>query len=63
MENLIILGLAAVVLLTAAASVIPNRPQPPQIIYVQTTPTEPTGTGCLPLLILVGVVLAALAFA
>jgi hypothetical protein len=59
MENLILLGLAAAILLTAAGSVLPNRVQPPQIIYVQAPPTD-AGAGCLPLLILVGVVLAAI---
>jgi hypothetical protein len=59
LENLIFLGLAAAVLLAAVAS-LPSRPQPPQIIYLQTTPTEPGGSGCLPLLLLVGVIVAAL---
>ncbi len=62
MEHLIVLGLAVAVLLSAAASALPNRPPPPQIIYVQAPPVEPGGTGRLPLLILVGIVLAALAF-
>lgn len=62
MENLIILGLAAAVLLTAAAGAAAGRPQPPPIIYIQTLPEEPQGSGCLPLLLLVGAILAALAF-
>lgn len=62
MESLIFLGLAAAVLLAAVASLLPSRPQPPQIIYVQTAPAEPSGSGCLPLLILVGVIVVALAF-
>jgi len=57
METLILLGLAMTVLFTAMGSLLPSRAQPPQIIYVQAAPAEPSGTGCLPLLILVGFVL------
>lgn len=61
MENLIILGLAAVMLMVALAGARGQQPQPPQIIYVQhVAPEEPSGSGCLPLLILIGVVLGAL---
>jgi len=57
METLILLGLATTILFTAMGSLLPNRAQPPQIIYVQTVPTEPSGTGCLPLIFLVGFIL------
>lgn len=60
METLIILGLAAAVLFTAAWSLLSQRSQPPQIIYVQAAPTETGGTGCLPLVILIAVILFAL---
>ena len=57
METLILLGLATTVLFTALSSLFSSRVQQPQIIYVQAAPAEPSGTGCLPLIILVGVVL------
>ena len=61
METLILIGLAAAVLLTAIGSLATSQPEPPQIVYVQALPTEtPGGTGCLPLLILVGVILFAI---
>lgn len=61
MENVIILGLAAAVLMVALAGARGQEPQPPQIIYVQqVAPEEPSGSGCLPLLLLIGVVLGAL---
>lgn len=61
MENLIILGLAAAVLIPAIAGARGRQPQPPQIIYVQhVAPEAPSGSGCLPLLVLIGVVLGAL---
>jgi hypothetical protein len=61
MENLIMLSLAAAVLLAAVAGARGQQPQPPQIIYVQqVAPEEPRGSGCLPLLVLLGVVLGAL---
>jgi hypothetical protein len=61
MENLIVLGLAAAVLFAAAGSMLPNRVQPPQIIYVQAPFADQTGgAGCLPLIILGVVVLAAI---
>lgn len=63
MENLILVGLAAAVLLTAAGNLFPNRPQPPQIIYVRAQLAEPRGTGCLPLVILIAVILLAITLA
>lgn len=64
MSSMLILGLAAAVLLaTITNSAVAERPQPPQIIYVQSAaPAEPSGSGCLPLLIVLGVILAAIAF-
>ncbi|NTU79081.1 MAG: hypothetical protein HGA45_06720 [Chloroflexales bacterium] len=60
MNTLIVLGLAAAVLFAAAGSLLPNRVQPPQIIYVQAPLTDQAGgAGCLPLIILAGVVLLA----
>ncbi|HMQ29676.1 MAG TPA: hypothetical protein PKD53_03065 [Chloroflexaceae bacterium] len=44
------------------ASMASGRPQPPQIIYVQVAPVEPSGTGCLPLIILMSVVVLAILF-
>ncbi len=60
MENLIIFGLAAAVVVTAAWNLLRQRPQPPQIIYVQTVPSEASGTGCLPLVVLIAVILVIL---
>ena len=60
MENLLFLGLAAAVLFAAAGSLFPGRAQPPQIIYVQAPLTDQSGAGCLPLIILVAVILAAI---
>ena len=61
MENLLFLGLAAAVLFAAVGSLFPGRVQPPQIIYVQAPLTDQTSsTGCLPLIILVAVILAAI---
>lgn len=61
MSSLIIIGLAAAVLLTAFGRAVTSQPQMPQIIYVQATPTDSTtSVGCLPLLILVGVILLAI---
>ncbi|NTU85421.1 MAG: hypothetical protein HGA45_39720 [Chloroflexales bacterium] len=60
MNALILIGLVAAVLLAAIGRMVAPQPQPPQIIYVQATPMESTGgAGCLPLLILVGVILLA----
>jgi hypothetical protein len=63
MSTLILVGLSVAVLLAAAYRSTPSQPQPPQIIYVvQPAQVEPTGgTGCLPLLVLVGVALIAIA--
>jgi hypothetical protein len=60
METLIIFGLVAAVLVTTAWSLLGQRPQPPQIIYVQAAPPEAGGTGCLPLIVLIAVILFAL---
>ena len=61
MENLLFLGLAAAVLFATAGSLFPGRAQPPQIIYVQAPLTDQSsGAGCLPLIILVAVILAAI---
>jgi hypothetical protein len=60
METLISFGLAAAVLLAADGGLVAQRPLPTQIIYVQAAPTEAGGTGCLPLIILIAVVLFAL---
>jgi hypothetical protein len=61
MENLILFGLAAAVLFTAIGSLFPSRVPPPQIIYVQAPLTnQSSGTGCLPLIILAAVILAAI---
>ena len=64
MQNLIILGLAAAVVIAAVAGAArtPPPPQPQLIILQPALPAEQGGTGCLPLLILVGVVLAAFVF-
>lgn len=63
MENLILLGLAAVVLMAAIAGARGQQLQPPQIIFIQhVAPEEPSGSGCLSLLVLLGVVLGALFF-
>jgi hypothetical protein len=63
MENLIMLGLAAAVLLAAVAGARGQQPQPPQIVYVQhVAPEESGGSGCLPLLVLIGVVFGTLFF-
>lgn len=61
MENLLFLGLAAAVLFAAAGSLLPGRAELPQIIYVQAPLADQSGAGCLPLIILVAVVLAAIA--
>ena len=62
MNTLIILSLAAAVILAAVGRLGPPQAQPPQIIYVQTAPADTAdGTGCLPLLILVGVIVLAIA--
>jgi hypothetical protein len=62
MNVLILVGLSVAVLLTAVGRRAPSQAQPPQVIYVQAAPVEsPSGTGCLPLLILVGVILFAIA--
>lgn len=60
METLISFGLAAAVFVTTAWSLLGQRPQPPQIIYVQAAPTQASGAGCLPLIILIAVILFAL---
>lgn len=63
MNTLIILGLAAFALTTIARMSM-SPPIPPQIIVVQSAPVDPSGgTGCLPLLVLVGVILLAITFA
>lgn len=62
MENLIAISLAALVVLAVLAGTASDQPQPPQVVYIQPLPAEPSGGGCLPLLLLVGVILAALAF-
>lgn len=63
MQNLIILGLAAVVIAAiAGATRTPPPPQPQFVILQPALPAEQGSTGCLPLLILAGVVLAAFVF-
>lgn len=63
MPTMILAGLVATVLLAAVAGMVMPTPQPPPVIYVQVAPAEPPeqSTGCLPFLILLLVVLAALA--
>jgi len=61
MNNLIVLGLFTVVLVSLVGGLFPNRPQPPQVIYVQAPNREPiSGNGCLPLILLLVVVLLAI---
>ncbi len=60
MEHLIVLSLAAAVLLAAVGDLLPNRVQPPQIVYMQAPADQAGSAGCLPLIILVGVILAAI---
>lgn len=62
MSTMILAGLVAAVLLAAVANLSVRKPEPPPIIYVQAAPAEPQATGCLPLIVLVLVILAALAF-
>lgn len=62
MNTVIVIGLVAAVLLVAVGRIGSPQPQPPQIIYVQVAPVESAGgVGCLPLVILVGVILLAIA--
>lgn len=62
MNALIFIGLVAAVLVAAVGRRVTPQPQPPQVVYVQVAPTEsPSGGGCLPLIILAGIVLLALA--
>lgn len=63
MEYLIMLGLTVAVLIAAISSLFRQRPQRPQIIYVQPAPLEPDGSGCLPLIILIAFILFALRLA
>lgn len=63
MNTVIVIGLVAAVLLVAVGRIGSPQPQPPQIIYVQVAPVESAGGGCLPLVILVGVILLAIALA
>ncbi len=56
METLIFAGLLALGLTALLRVLFPARPQPPQIIYVQTEPAPTGGSGCLPLLV-VGIAL------
>jgi hypothetical protein len=61
MTTTILIGLVAAVLFAVVRSLFARQPQPPQIIYVQVVPTEPTSPmGCLPLLVLILVIVAAL---
>jgi hypothetical protein len=61
MSTTILIGLVAAVLFAVVMRMFASQPQPPQIIYVQVTPAEPSSpTGCLPLLVLLLVVLAAI---
>jgi hypothetical protein len=64
MNTLILVGLSIAVLFAAAGRGATQPPQSPQVIYVQAAPAEPTagtgaGAGCLPLLVLVGVIVLA----
>lgn len=63
MPTTIIVGLVAATLLAAVARMAFRTPQPPQIIYVQVAPAEEQAqsAGCLPLLLILIVILAALA--
>lgn len=62
MNTTILIGLVAAVLLAAVGRLVQPQPQSPPVIYVQIPSAEPAGdTGCLPLLILVGVILLAIA--
>lgn len=61
MSTTILIGVVAAVLFAVVMHMFASQPQPPQIIYVQVTPPEPSSsTGCLPLLVLLLVVLAAI---
>jgi hypothetical protein len=60
MNVLILVGLLVAVLLASVVRSATGQPQPPQVIYLQAAPTEPArGAGCLPLLVLLGVILLA----
>lgn len=59
MSTTILIGVVAAVLFAVVMHMFDRQPQPPQIIYVQVTPTEPSSMGCLPLLVLILVVLVA----
>lgn len=51
---------ALLLVVMAAASMVPTRtPSPPMILVQMVEPPVSAGSGCLPLLLLVGVVVAA----
>jgi hypothetical protein len=53
---------ALLLVVMTAASMVPMRTPPPQVIVVQMPePPVSTGSGCLPLLLLVGAIVAAVA--
>jgi hypothetical protein len=61
MNTMILIGLVTAVLLAAVGRMVQPQPQSPPVIYVQIPLAEPAGdSGCLPLLILVGVILLAI---
>lgn len=62
MNSLLLIGLVAAVLVTAAWRMVAQQPSPPQIIVVQAAPTAPEGgAGCMPLILLVGAIVLAVA--
>lgn len=62
-QTLVMLTLGVFVLVGLAAN-LSRRTQPPQVIFVMAehTPYQGSGTGCLPLLLFLGVVVAAVVF-
>lgn len=61
METLILTGLLAALIFAAIGGLLRRRPASPQIIYVYAPDESAGGAGCLPLIVLVGVVLLIIA--
>lgn len=60
MNEVLVYGVLALIVITVLGSLRPPSP-PPTVVYVQLEPPRPDGGGCLPLLILVAVVIGVLA--
>ncbi|MFV9505492.1 MAG: hypothetical protein AB4911_13130 [Oscillochloridaceae bacterium umkhey_bin13] len=62
MFTMIVVGLVTAVLLAVVARWLVRTPEPPPVIYLQVVSIEPQpqGNGCLPIIILIGVILFAL---